>query len=67
MRKEKVLANLEENEDHEQAILREVDEETGIVRVLRLVQLAIEREYTDTRGNRCHELIGLLSEIENLI
>ncbi len=58
-----VTGGVDDGETHDQAVIREVGEETGIVRALRLVRLPIEREYTDTWGNQCHELMyGLVTD-----
>ncbi|MFZ2202695.1 MAG: NUDIX domain-containing protein [Microgenomates group bacterium] len=55
-----VTGGVDDGETHVQAVIREVKEETGIIRALRLVQLPIEREYHDIWGNDCHELMYAL-------
>lgn len=60
-----VTGSLEVGEDHKTAVIREVDEETGIATALRLAPLPLEWDYIDTWGNLCHELMyALVTEAE---
>lgn len=62
-----VTGKVEEGEDQKQAILREIEEETGITKILQIIQLPIVREFLDTWGNPCREVVYLVLTDQDVI
>lgn len=64
-----VTGNVDKDEALLETILREVDEETGIRRVLNIAILPVERDFRDGRGRLCHETFFAIvtdQEVEHL-
>lgn len=64
-----VTGNVDAGEGPLESILRELDEETGINRVLHIAILPVQREFTDNLGRPCHETFYTIitdQEVEHL-
>jgi len=64
-----VTGNVDGEDSLLEAVLREVDEETGISRVLHIAILPVEREFVDNWGRPCHETFYAIvtdQEVEHL-
>lgn len=58
-----VTGNVDGKDGPLESILREIDEETGIKRVLHLALLPLIRKFTDNWGRRCEEtFFGIVTD-----
>lgn len=58
-----ITGGVDAGEPASEAVLREIDEETGITRFLRIIRLPLVREFEDKYGQLCREeMFGLVTE-----